>query len=141
MKLPPNIPLYGNPTFRGKCPREAIEQASAVNRIRQLHPDTFGSLVFHPRNEQQLTGGQHSAMIRHKAEGLTAGVPDLFIPGAPSCIIEIKRCNPQLSKISDEQVAYLIKAQEMGAFVAVALGAIAAIEAFDIWRERFYSHL
>ena len=139
MNLPPTIPLYGDPTYRGKCPVEAVEQASAVNRIRQLYPDTFGALVFHPRNEQQLRGGQHSAMIKHKAEGLTAGVPDLCIPGAPTLIIEIKRQNPQLSKISDEQIAYLEAAQRMGAFVAVALGAVAAIQAFDTWRNRYYS--
>jgi hypothetical protein len=138
MKLPSHIPLYGNSAFRGKCPKEAVEQASAINRIRQLYPDTFGALVFHPRNEQQLTGGQHSAMIRHKAEGLTAGVPDLIVPGAPSCVIEIKRCDHTLSKISDEQIDYLTKAQEMGAFVAIALGAVAAIEAFDVWRLRYY---
>ena len=139
MKLPPHIPLYGDPTYRGKCPIEAVEQASAVNRIRQLYPDTFGALVFHPRNEQQLRGGQHSAMIKHKAEGLTAGVSDLVIPGAPCLVVEIKRRNPQLSKISPEQIAYLETAQRMGAFVAVALGAVAAIEAFDIWRQRYYT--
>lgn len=139
MKLPPHIPLYGDPTYRGKCPIEAVEQASAVNRIRQLYPDTFGALVFHPRNEQQLRGGQHSAMIKHKAEGLTAGVSDLVIPGAPCLVVEIKRKNPQLSKISPEQIAYLETAQRMGAFVAVALGAVAAIEAFDIWRQRYYT--
>lgn len=141
MKIPTNIPIYGDPSFRGKCPREYVEQASAVNRIRQLYPDTFGALVFHPRNEQQLRGGQHSAMIKHKAEGLTAGVPDLIVPGAPSCIIEIKRCDQTQSKISQEQIDYLAAAQEAGAFVAVALGAVAAIEAFDIWRNRYYSHL
>ena len=139
MNLPPTIPLYGDPTYRGKCPIEAVEQASAVNRIRQLYPDTFGALVFHPRNEQQLRGGQHSAMIKHKAEGLTAGVSDLVIPGAPCLVVEIKRRNPQLSKISPEQIAYLETAQRMGAFVAVALGAVAAIEAFDIWRQRYYT--
>ena len=139
MNLPPHIPLYGDPSYRGKCPVEAVEQASAVNRIRQLYPDTFGALVFHPRNEQQLRGGQHSAMIKHKAEGLTAGVSDLVIPGAPCLVVEIKRRNPQLSKISPEQIAYLETAQRMGAFVAVALGAVAAIEAFDIWRQRYYT--
>lgn len=141
MKIPPNIPVYGDLSFRGKCPRECVEQASAVNRIRQLYPETFGALVFHPRNEQQLRGGQHSAMIKHKAEGLTAGVPDLIVPGAPSCIIEIKRCDKTQSKISTEQIDYLTAAQNAGAFVAVALGAVAAIEAFDIWRNRYYSHL
>lgn len=139
MNLPPTIPLYGDPAYRGKCPVEAVEQASAVNRIRQLYPDTFGALVFHPRNEQQLRGGQHSAMIKHKAEGLTAGVSDLVIPGAPCLVVEIKRRNPRLSKISQEQIDYLETAQRMGAFVAVALGAVAAIEAFDIWRQRYYT--
>lgn len=138
MKIPANIPLYGNPDFRGKCPKEDQEQVSAINRIRQLHPDTFGPLVFHPRNEQQLKGGQFIAMIKHKAEGLTPGVPDLCIPGNPSLLIEIKRCDRTLSSISDEQIEYLETAQKMGAWVAVALGAVAAIEAFDIWRGQFY---
>jgi len=141
MKIPDSIPLYGNPDFRGKCPKEDQEQISAINRIRQLHPDTFGPLVFHPRNEQQLKGGQFSAMIKHKAEGLTPGVPDLVIPGMPSLIVEIKRCDRTLSSISDEQIDYLEKAIEMGAFAVVALGAVAAIEAFDKWRLLYYPHL
>lgn len=141
MKIPDGIPVYGNLDFRGKCPKEDQEQVSAINRIRQLYPDTFGPLVFHPRNEQQLQGGQFSAMIKHKAEGLTPGVPDLCIPGAPCLIVEIKRCDRTLSSISDEQIAYLRNALSMGAFAAIALGAVAAIEAFDTWRLRHYSHL
>ncbi len=80
-------------------------------------------------------------MIKHKAEGLTPGVPDLCIPGMPSLIVEIKRCDRTLSSISDEQIDYLEKAIALGAFGCVALGAVAAIEAFDTWRMRHYSHL
>lgn len=131
--LPPNVHVFGYTSYRGKCPLEAIEQVSIINRIRREYPDTWGRLVLHPRNEQQLRGGQFSGMIKQKAEGLTPGASDLIIPGAPSLVIELKRLDHTQSKWQDGQLEYLEAAANAGAFACVALGAVAAWEAFLEW--------
>lgn len=128
------IKIFGNPDFRGKCPTENIEQVSIINRIRREYPDTWGRLVLHPRNEQQLRGGQFSGMIKQKAEGLTPGSSDLIIPGAPSFVCELKRLDHTQSKWQVGQIEYLEAAANAGAFACVALGAVAAWEAFETWR-------
>jgi len=136
--IPPIIRLYGNTAFRGKCPTENIEQVSIVNRIRHEYPNSWGLLIFHPRNEGLKERGQFSAVMKHNAEGMTKGAPDIIIPGSPPFICEIKRQNHMLSKIEDEQIRYLRVAAEKGAFACVALGALAAWEAFETWRDDIF---
>ena len=138
MKFPENIPVYGDQSFRGDCPKEHVEQMSLVNQIRRVYPDTFGKIVYHPRNEGLLSKGQFSSVAKHKAEGMTKGAPDCVIPGNPSLLIEIKRCNHMLSHWQEGQVEYLTAAQKLGAFVCVALGAKAAFQAFEEYREKYY---
>lgn len=134
MKKPIDIPSYGDWKFRGICPLESQEQVTFVNRMRTKYPDTFGRLIVHVRNEGKRTMGQ---IRREKMEGLTKGAPDIIIPAKVSFLCEIKRRNPLLSKIDDEQLAYLTAAQRQGAFVCVALGADAAEAAFNEWLEVF----
>jgi len=131
--IPPIIGVYGDTSFRGKCPTENIEQVSIINRIRREYPDTWGLLIIHPRNEQQLRGGQFSGMIKQKAEGLTPGASDVIIPVAPSLVMELKRRDHTQSKWEDGQIPYLEAAGNAGAFACVALGAVAAYEAFQAW--------
>lgn len=127
MNLLNNIPLYGDATFRGKCPTEAVEQVTIIRRIREVTP-----LVFHPRNE----GARFKQVAaKHKAEGATAGVPDIVVPGCPAFLCELKRRDIKQSTLSEEQEIYLINAIDAGAFVCVALGADAAWEAFNDWRK------
>lgn len=133
MKFPPSIPLYGDPSYRGKCPPEAAEQASFFSRLRREYPTRWGLIALHPRNEGLLDKGQFSAIIKHKAEGMTAGAADIIIPAARSFVCEMKRVNPTLSKWQDGQVEYLEAAQKAGAFACVALGAVAAWVAFTFW--------
>lgn len=137
MIFPPHIPLFGDPSYRGKCPLESVEQISIVNMIRREHPDTWGKIATHIRNEGKRT---HQQSIRQKAEGLTKGASDLFIPGSPSLLIEIKRQNHTLSSWQDGQIEYLEAAQNAGAFVCVALGAKAAWQAFEIYVEKYYGN-
>ena len=137
MKFHTDIPLYGDATFRGKCPKEEVEQASFFSRLRREYPDTFGLIAIHPRNEGLVSKGQFSAMIRHKAEGMTPGASDIIIPGSPSFVCELKRQDHTQSKWQDGQQAYLVAAANAGAFVCVALGAVAAWEAFNVWRIRY----
>lgn len=132
--VPFAIKIFGNPDFRGKCPTENIEQVSIINRIRREYPDTWGRLVLHPRNEGLKEKGQFSTVMKHKAEGMAVGASDLVIPAAPSLVIEIKRCDHTQSKWQDGQIEYLEAAANAGAFACVALGAVAAWEAFETWR-------
>lgn len=128
------VAVFGDVSYRGKCLSENIEQTTFFNRLRREYPDTHGALAVHPRNEQLLRGGQHSAIARHKAEGMTPGAADIIIPGATAFVCELKRRDHTKSKWQDGQLDYLRAAAEAGAFACVALGADAAWEAFMAWR-------
>lgn len=134
MKLPPEIPVFGDTKWRGKCPRESVEQVSWFNRVRQEFPDTWGLLAVHVRNEGLLQNGQFSAVRKHKLEGMVTGCIDIMIPGGPCMVMEMKRQDHTQSKLTEEQLAYLIAAQNAGAFACIALGAVAAWEAFLEWK-------
>lgn len=127
------IPIYGDTSWRGKCPAESVEQTSFFNHLRREFPDTYGTIAIHPRNEGLVRGGQFSAIIKHKAEGMVAGAADIVIPAAPAFVCELKRRDHTQSKWQDGQIAYLTAAWKAGAFVCVALGAVAAWEAFSEW--------
>lgn len=134
LDLPIGVRLYGNPSFRGKCPTEDVEQVSFFNRLRREYPDSWGLIALHPRNEGLKERGQFSAVIKHNAEGMTKGAADIIIPAAPSFVCEMKRQNHQLSSWQDGQKEYLAASAQAGAFACVALGAVAAWEAFETWR-------
>ena len=128
----PPIPIYGDTMFRGKCPTEAIEQATFFNRLRIQYPKTYGRIGLHIRNEGKRTMQQIRA---RKAEGgFVAGASDIIIPGCPTFVCELKRRDHTQSKWQEGQQEYLLAAQEAGAFVCVAFGADAAWEAFNEWR-------
>jgi len=130
MTYPSFLRIYGDLSYRGPCPQELVEQISIVNQIRRIYPDTYGRIAVHIRNEGARTHGQ---VVRHKAEGMVKGAPDLVIPGKPTFLCEIKRQNSQLSRVSKEQLEYLEAAHNAGAFVCVAFGAKAAWEAVQDW--------
>ena len=130
------FPVYGDASFRGKCPREDVEQVTFFNRLRQRHPATWGILAVHPRNEGLKSGGQFASVQKHAAEGMTKGAADIIIPGAPALAIEMKRRDHTQSAWQDGQVEYLTAAHQAGAFACVALGCDAAWEAFEGWLTR-----
>lgn len=130
MKLPSDIPVYGDLTYRGKCPAESVEQVTFFNRLRAKYPTTLGLIALHPRNE----GRRHyAAVTREKAEGLTKGASDIIIPGCQSFVCELKRRDQTKSRLEPDQMAYLRAAKQAGAFVCVALGADAATSALNDW--------
>ena len=99
---------------------EHIEQREFVSWFRKTHP---GVRIFAIPN-----GGHRSiaAAARLKAEGTSAGVPDLFIP-AWLVWVEMKRSKGgTLSEKQKEWRSYLIS---LGHTVIVAHGKTAAIEA------------
>jgi len=128
MKFPQAIKVYGDKTFRGKCPKELAEQRTAIKTIRELWPTTIGKLVVHPRNEGKRDYRQH---IREYLDGLTAGASDIIIPGSPSLVIELKRQDHTQSRLSDKELTYLLAAKDAGSHAVIALGWEAAIEAVD----------
>lgn len=127
--------VFGDLKHRNKkCPRESVEQITFVNRIRNDYPDTYGKILLHPKNEGLRESGQFSAIAKDRAMGhLTIGASDIIIPGRIAFVCEIKRQDSSLSKITDEQIEFLIIAQKLGAFACVALGCDAATEAFNEW--------
>ena len=125
------FPVYGDTAFRGKCPKESLEQITFFNKLRSEYPDTLGAIAVHPRNEQQLRGGQHKSIIKQKAEGMTKGAADVIIPGSPAFVCEIKRQDHTQSAWQDGQVGYLTAAHNAGCFVCVALGWRGAWEALQ----------
>ena len=125
------FPVYGDIKFRGKCHLEGVEQASFFSKLRREYPDTYGRIAIHPRNEGLKMAGQFSAVVKHKAEGMTPGASDVVIPASPAFVCELKRLDHTLSSWQDGQIDYLEAAQKLGSFVCVALGAGAAWEAFQ----------
>ena len=132
MKIPSHIKIYGDLSYRGKSPSETSEIVTFFNYIRRLYPDSYGLIAHHPRNEGKRTINQ---ITKEKSEGLVTGTCDIIIVGCPSLCIEMKRNNHTTSVITDEQIAYLIAAQQAGAFSCIALGHKAAIEAFNDWKK------
>ena len=130
-KLP--FAVYGDMSFKGKCPTETLEQTTFFGRLRERYPATFGLLAIHPRNEGLKTGGQFGAVARHRAEGMSPGAADIVIPARVSFVCELKRRDYRLCAWQDGQVEYLTAARDAGAFACVAFGCDAAWEAFGIW--------
>lgn len=127
------FPVYGDTSFRGKCPTEAQEQVTIFAMLRREYPDAWGALAVHPRNEGLKSGGQFASVQRHAAEGMTKGAADIIIPGRRAFVCELKRRDHTQSTWQDGQVEYLTAAHEAGAFACVALGHVAAWEAVLAW--------
>lgn len=130
MRFPEWLPVYGDQDYRNKkCPVESAEQITFFNTLRRDYPE-LGRIAIHPRNEGKRTANQAQ---RQKAEGMTPGAADIIIPGSPAFVCELKRIDHTLCAWEPDQLEYLATAQTMGAFVCVALGHKAALEALEVW--------
>ena len=133
MKLPTDIPVYGDPAFRGDCPKESVEQVTFFRELRKRYPDTLGILALHPKNEEKRTGKQFNQLAMDKAMGLSPGASDIVIPGSPAFVCEMKRKDHTKSSWQSGQQEYLRAAQSQGVFACVALGWEAAMQAVEEW--------
>lgn len=131
------FPVFGDTSFRGDCPSEDVELASFFSRLRREYPNTFGLIAIHPRNEGLKQGGQFSTVLKHKAEGMTVGAADIVIPARIPFVCEMKRQDHTKSKWQDGQIEYLNAVHDLDGFACVALGAVAAWDAFNFWRNPF----
>jgi hypothetical protein len=78
-------------------------------------------------------GKRHAKVaIAMKAEGVTAGVPDIFIlHGCQVYFLEMKK--PKGGKVSKEQKIMMARLEAAGAVCAVAKGLDAAIRQLEAW--------
>jgi hypothetical protein len=129
MKFNPKIPVYGDQSYRGKCPAEDIEQINWVSWLRFNHPQIALTLI-HVKGEGKRTPQQ---IAKEKKMGFQRGPSDLILTGSPSFICELKRADHTKSKWQDGQQEFILQSLEQGAFVCVALGAEGAKLAFNEW--------
>ena len=128
-----NIDVIGDTNYRGDCPSEAAEMIGFFSWLRSRHPK-LAAVAVHVRNEGQRSKRQG---YQHKQEGMNTGASDIVIPVSPPICIEMKRRDHTKSAISDEQLAYLVAAQDAGAYAVVALGCKGSMEVIDIWLEHY----
>lgn len=131
MLFPKWLRVFGDVKYRGRCPSESIEQTTFFGWIRDEYPTSYGRIALHVRNEGKRT---HLESMRQKAEGLTAGAPDIIIP--PGFLCELKREDHTKSQWQNGQLEYLESAHDAGAYVCVALGYKAAIHAFLEYKKK-----
>lgn len=133
MKFPEWLPVYGDVSFRGVCSTEAHEQESFFRLLRLQYPRLAAAAV-HPKNETKVMSGAHfNHICKAKKMGQLKGASDILIMGAPSLVCELKRRDHTKSQWQSGQIEFLQASLSLGAFVCVALGADAAIEAVKNW--------
>lgn len=132
MKMPAWLQVYGDTKYRGECPQESAEQITFFNRLRAEHPDTWGRVALHPKNEEKRSGRQFNQLARDKSMGLSPGASDIIIPLGFAC--EMKRRDHTKSAWQPGQIEYLEFVHNSGGFACVALGWEAAWEAFTEWK-------
>ena len=128
-KIPQHIPVFGDVTFRGKCPLETPEQVPFLAMLRAEFPE-LADIAVHIRNEGKRSKRQG---YQQKQEGLNTGASDIVIPCNPPILIEIKRRDHTQSKTNQKQIDYLNNSYNQGALVCFALGAVGAMEAVRAW--------
>lgn len=126
MRFPSWIDVYGRPDYRGDCPQELAEQITFFQWLRVQHP-ALHRIAVHPRNEGKRSYQQ--ARMQRLEGALNPGAADVIIPAGRSFVCEIKRRDHTKSRWQKGQLEYLEAAHNAGAFVCVALGADAAMEA------------
>ena len=126
-----DIAVLGDASYRGDCPSETAEMIGFFSWLRSHHPK-LAAVAVHVRNEGQRSKRQG---YQHKQEGMNTGASDIVIPVNPPICIEMKRRDHTKSTISDEQLDYLVAAQDAGAFAVVALGCKGAMEVIAGWIE------
>lgn len=130
MQFPKWLRVYGDVNYRGSAPPEGAEQVTFFSQLRRLHPH-LAPIVFHPRMEGERTKGQADWQ---KADGsIVAGVSDVIGVGSPMLVLELKRVDHTKSVWQKGQAEFLEESQRRGAFVCVALGWKAAMEAVEEW--------
>lgn len=130
MKFPDWLPVFGDQSFRGNCPKEDSDLISFISWLEWTHKDYF-ALFIHQKNEGKRTWQQVAADKRKRS--INKGVSDVVIPVQLPLVMEVKRKDHTKSGWEDGQLIYLETAKKHGAFVCAALGFEGQIEAFNYW--------
>jgi len=133
IKIPPGIPIYGDILYRDKkCRQESSEQQEYFLWLKENRPKLH-AIAIHPKNEGKRSF-QQAALDRAQGS-LNKGASDIIIPALMPFVCELKRVDHTCKGVTmrTDQVAYLNSARDMGAFICIALGAKAAIEATLAW--------
>lgn len=136
MRLPPNIPIYGDTSYRGECNSESAEQKDLFGRLKERYP-TLYRIAIHPKNEGKRTGREITDA--RLMGSLVPGASDIQIPGCPSFVCELKRRDHTKSTLPKKELEYLEAAQNMGAFACIALGADGVEAAIKEWLNLYKS--
>lgn len=134
------IEVVGDTSFRDKnCPKEDAEGATLFaewNRDPQLSKIPF---IHIPNEKKRRTGADFKELKEQKMKGaFQAGASDYIALGFPSLVIELKRVDVTLSSIEQDQIDFLVKAQNADAWVCVALGYKAALKFAREWYRKNY---
>jgi len=133
MKIPQDIKVFGDMSFRGDCAKEDLELITFFNQLRIKYPK-LAKVAIHPDNEGLVFGTGFNNHTRQKAKGaIRNGAADIIICGCPTFVCEMKRQDHTKSKWQDGQLDFLQTSQKLGAFVCVALGYEAALQALNDW--------
>lgn len=133
MKIPNWLKTYGDTSYRGDCPKEDAELMTFFNELNRLHPQ-LATIAIHPDNERLISGTGFNAQSRQKAKGaIRSGASDIIIVGNPTFVCEMKRQDHTKSRWQDGQLEFLEASKKQGAFVCVALGYEAALNAVNDW--------
>jgi hypothetical protein len=131
-KIPPQITIFGDTSFRGKCPLESVEQIAFLCLLRAEFSE-LAEIAVHIRNEGKRTKFQG---FQQKKEGMNTGASDIVIPCFPPILIELKRRDHTLCSTNGKQLKYLVDSDNQGAFACFALGAVGAMEAVREWHTK-----
>lgn len=123
--------VYGDMSYRGKCPSEDAVHIAFVAWIRHRYP-YYGGLLIHAKNEGKRTPQQVS--MDRKMGSITNGASDIIIVGGKTFVCELKRQDCTKSHWQPGQEDFLNNANDNGAFACVAFGLDAAKNAFLEWK-------
>lgn len=125
MRFPSWLQVFGDRSFRGRCPHEETEQMNFFAMLRLHHPD-LARLAIHPKNEGNRNWMRQQ--MDYKKGEVNPGASDVIIPGCPAMVAEIKRQDHTQSRWENGQIDYLEKSLSAGCFVFVGLGADGMME-------------
>ena len=115
---------------KGRMASEHLEQVRTVAWFRKTFPIVWIFAIPNGEKRSASTGA------RLKAEGVSAGVPDLFVPSW--CLwVEMKTATGKLSPAQKHWIAYL---ESIGHHVLVCYGFEDAKEQIKRFSENFYQN-
>ena len=121
------IKIYGQ-TDSKNHPSEMNEMITFFNVLKRDYPH-LARIATHIKNEGKR---DYRAASYEKMSGMVKGFADIIIVGCPPFICEMKSRNKG-AKLSDYQKRFLEDADKTNAFVCIAYGYEAALEAMREW--------